>query len=117
MKCLAPPWPCSPIVPSSSSSGTGKTELIHTMLGRPASVNAFRGATKRIRVYSADIAGVRYKLIDTPGLQASSGCVAENRAALRSIRAAYKWHKPSYVFYVDRCAVAASSWRGLLSHT
>lgn len=42
------------------------------------------------------------EFIDTPGLQASSTRQADNRAALKAVKAAYRWHKPNYVFWVDR---------------
>lgn len=42
------------------------------------------------------------EFIDTPGLHASSTMHAANKALLRKMKAAYKWHKPNYVFYVDR---------------
>jgi GTPase Era involved in 16S rRNA processing len=42
------------------------------------------------------------EFIDTPGLHASSTMHAANKALLRKIKAAHKWHKPNYVFYVDR---------------
>lgn len=42
------------------------------------------------------------EFIDTPGLHASNTMHAANKTLLRKIKAAYKWHKPNYVFYVDR---------------
>ena len=42
------------------------------------------------------------EFIDTPGLHASNTMHAANKALLRKIKAAHKWHKPNYVFYVDR---------------
>lgn len=44
----------------------------------------------------------QFEFIDTPGLQAAASKQAENRAALKGIRAAYRWHKPNYVLWVDR---------------
>ena len=45
---------------------------------------------------------LQFEFIDTPGLQPYAGCQAENRALLKGIRAAYRWHKPNYVLWVDR---------------
>jgi len=84
-------------------SGTGKSELINALLERPAAkTSAFGEATKRVRVVRGMVHGVQLELIDTPGLHASSSKQAENRALLKGIRAAYRWHKPNYVFWVDR---------------
>ncbi len=46
--------------------------------------------------------GIPLTFIDTPGLHASAARVAENKAILRGVRAAYRRHKPDYIFYVDR---------------
>lgn len=91
-----------------SATGTGKTELINSLLNRPAGsrTNAFREATRRVRVVRGDHNGIPLTFIDTPGLHASASRTADNRAILRAVRAAYRWHKPDYVFYVDR-------WGGL----
>ncbi|PNW70794.1 hypothetical protein CHLRE_17g734300v5 [Chlamydomonas reinhardtii] len=85
-------------------TGTGKTELINSLLNRPAGsrTNAFREATRRVRVVRGDHNGIPLTFIDTPGLHASASRTADNRAILRAVRAAYRWHKPDYVFYVDR---------------
>ncbi|KAG2429457.1 hypothetical protein HYH02_014039 [Chlamydomonas schloesseri] len=85
-------------------TGTGKTELINSLLNKPAGgrTNAFREATRRVRAARGDHNGIPLTFIDTPGLHASAARTADNRAILRSVRAAYKWHKPDYVFYVDR---------------
>ncbi|KAG2490023.1 hypothetical protein HYH03_011488 [Edaphochlamys debaryana] len=84
-------------------TGTGKSALINSLLGRTASrTNAFKEATRGVRVVRGDHNGLPLTFIDTPGLHAAAGRTAENKAILRSVRAAYKWHKPDYVFYVDR---------------
>jgi hypothetical protein len=49
-------------------------------------------------------AGVPLRFIDTPGLEPAAAATARNRAVLRSVRGAYRWHTPDYVFYVDRRA-------------
>ncbi|GFR46255.1 hypothetical protein Agub_g7807 [Astrephomene gubernaculifera] len=88
-------------------TGTGKSELINSLLDRPsaARTNPFREATRRVRVHRGTHNGIPLTLIDTPGLHAAASRTADNKALLRGIRAAYKWHKPDYVFYVDRLDV------------
>ncbi|GIL74794.1 hypothetical protein Vretifemale_4702 [Volvox reticuliferus] len=85
-------------------TGTGKSELINSLLDRPAAARTspFREATRRVRIIRGAHNGIPITFIDTPGLHAAAARTAENKAILRSIRAAYKWHKPDYVFYVDR---------------
>jgi hypothetical protein len=82
----------------------GKTELINSLLGRPAGrgASAFGRGTQRMRTIRGHINGIPLTFIDTPGLDPSAARVAENKAILRGVRAAYKRHKPDYVFYVDR---------------
>ncbi|GIL48193.1 hypothetical protein Vafri_4877 [Volvox africanus] len=85
-------------------TGTGKSELINSLLDRPAAARTspFREATRRVQVVRGTHNGIPITFIDTPGLHAAAARTAENKAILRSVRAAYKWHKPDYVFYVDR---------------
>ncbi|KAF5834447.1 hypothetical protein DUNSADRAFT_8909 [Dunaliella salina] len=84
-------------------TGTGKSELINSLLERPAAkTNAFTEATKCISVRKGRMHGIQFEFIDTPGLQAAANKQAENRALLKGIRAAYRWHKPNYVLWVDR---------------
>ncbi|GLI69475.1 hypothetical protein VaNZ11_014107 [Volvox africanus] len=85
-------------------TGTGKSELINSLLDRPAAARTspFREATRRVRVVRGAHNGIPITFIDTPGLHAAAARTAENKAILRSVRAAYRWHKPDYVFYVDR---------------
>eukprot|EP00798_Chlamydomonas_sp_ICE-L_P010149 gene10149-8052_t len=88
-------------------TGTGKSELINSMLERPAArTNAFSATTKGIRTYKGLYHGIKLELIDTPGLHASSSCVTENKTLLRKIKRVYLRQKPSYVFYVDRLDAA-----------
>ena len=84
-------------------TGTGKSEFINAMLERPASrTNAFRDSTKGVRVIRGRYKGVQMEFIDTPGLHASNTMHNANKQLLRKIKAAYSWHKPNYVLYVDR---------------
>jgi hypothetical protein len=41
--------------------------------------------------------------IDTPGLHASSDAQAANRGLIKTIKRAWKAHKPNFLVYVDRC--------------
>jgi len=41
--------------------------------------------------------------IDTPGLHASADAQSANRSLLKSIKGAWKKHKPNFLVYVDRC--------------
>ncbi|KAL6759900.1 hypothetical protein V8C86DRAFT_2563689 [Haematococcus lacustris] len=84
-------------------SGMGKSELINALLERPAArTSAFQAATRGIRVARGEVAGIKLELIDTPGLHPSSSASGHNRAVLKAVKAAYRWHKPNYVFWVDR---------------
>ena len=84
-------------------SGVGKSQLINSLLDKPAmGTNAFRPATKGIKVVKGTVKGIEMVLIDTPGLQASSDKQLENLALLRKIKAAHKKYKPNFLVYVDR---------------
>ncbi|KIY94001.1 Translocase of chloroplast 90 [Monoraphidium neglectum] len=99
-------------------TGTGKSELANTLLERPAiRTNAFREATKKIRVVKGDVRGIGLTIIDTPGLHASSDMALSNRGILRSIGRAYKKHKPDFVIYVDRLDAAKASFGELSTLT
>lgn len=94
----------TPSPPPRAHTGTGKTELINSLLDRPAAAgtNPFRPATTRVRVLRGSHNGIQLTCIDTPGLLPAACRTADNKAILRAIRSAYRWHKPDYVFYVDR---------------
>jgi hypothetical protein len=49
------------------------------------------------------VAGMAVTAIDTPGLHASADAQSANRSLLKSIKAAWKKHKPNFLIYVDRC--------------
>jgi hypothetical protein len=49
------------------------------------------------------LAGMAVTAIDTPGLHASADAQSANRSLLKSIKAAWKKHKPNFLIYVDRC--------------
>jgi ribosome biogenesis GTPase A len=94
-------------------SGTGKSELINALLERPASsTNAFRPATKGIKVVKGRNFGVEWAFIDTPGLQASADMALHNKGLLKAIRGAYKRQKPNFVIYVDRWVWVCGCGRG-----
>jgi hypothetical protein len=101
--------------------GTGKTQLIHSLLGMSSSSSSsgggcdgssgsstavplepFGGGTTRVQVHQGRFLGVGLTLVDTPGLTASAAGAAANASILRSIKAAYKKHHPDLVLYVDR---------------
>jgi len=88
-------------------TGTGKSELINAMLEKQvAKTSPFSDTTKRIKVIKGSYKGMQIEFIDTPGLHAASTAHTENKNILKRIKAAYKWHKPNYVFYVDRVDAA-----------
>ncbi|KAI8472281.1 MAG: hypothetical protein J3K34DRAFT_519900 [Monoraphidium minutum] len=99
-------------------TGTGKSELANTLLGRPAArTSAFRETTKSVRVLRGDVRGIGLTIIDTPGLHASSDAALANRGALRAAARAYKRHKPDFVIYVDRLDAARPSFGELSTLT
>ncbi|WIA36062.1 hypothetical protein OEZ86_007418 [Tetradesmus obliquus] len=88
-------------------TGTGKSELINSLMGRPVlSTSAFRDSTRRVRVVKGNVAGVSLTAIDTPGLLASSDAQSANRSTLKAIKRAYQSRKPHFVLYVDRLDAA-----------
>jgi len=98
--------------------GTGKTQLIHSLLGMSSSssgsngssssssssvpLEPFAGGTHRVEVHKGRFLGVGLTLVDTPGLTASAAGAAANASILRGIKAAFKKHSPDLVLYVDR---------------
>ncbi|MEW5319433.1 MAG: hypothetical protein WDW38_010586 [Sanguina aurantia] len=83
--------------------GTGKSQLANALLDREAArVDTFGSGTQRVQVHRGAHRGLALTVIDTPGLYAAGTCTTRNMAILRSIKAAYTKHKPTFVFYVDR---------------
>lgn len=111
--------------------GTGKTQLIRSLLGMDSSsssgsrnpsssssssaanlpVDAFAGATKRVEVTTGQVLGIRLSMIDTPGLTASAAGTAANAGVLRQLKKAFKQHAPDLVVYVDRWG-CQTGWAG-----
>ena len=69
-------------------SGVGKSALINRLLGEDkAPESAFGDADgNKIREYSGDYKGITLKLIDTPGLEATSAATAYNRNVLKKVQ-------------------------------
>jgi len=90
-------------------SGSGKTQLIHSLLNSggvasPSSssgclsgaapslqpccplVDPFEGATKRAGIVEGTVHGIHIVCVDTPGLVASAGATAYNGKVLQQIR-------------------------------
>jgi GTPase SAR1 family protein len=102
--------------------GTGKTQLIHSLLGMSSSSSSsssggggtnssssstaalepFGGGTRRVGVHRGRFLGVGLTLVDTPGLTSSAAGAGANAGVLRSIKAAFRKHQPDLVLYVDR---------------
>lgn len=101
--------------------GTGKTQLIASLLGMSSSSDSssggsnggsnggssaalepFGGGTRRVQVHTGRALGVGLTLVDTPGLTSSAAGAGANAGILRSIKAAFKKHTPDLVLYVDR---------------
>jgi hypothetical protein len=97
--------------------GTGKTQLIHSLLGMSSSSSSgsanssssstaalepFGGGTRRVEVHRGRFLGVGLTLVDTPGLTSSAAGAGANAGVLRSIKAAFRKHQPDLVLYVDR---------------
>ncbi|MEW5307937.1 MAG: hypothetical protein WDW36_010305 [Sanguina aurantia] len=99
--------------------GTGKSQLANALLDREAArVDTFGSGTQRVQVHRGAHRGLALTVIDTPGLYAAGTCTTRNMAILRSIKAAYTKHKPTFVFYVDRldCGRPAIGEQAIMGH-
>lgn len=55
-------------------TGVGKSSTINTLIGQDvAKVSKFTRGTKDVRSYEAEVAGINYVVVDTPGLADASG--------------------------------------------
>ncbi len=67
-------------------SGVGKSALINRLLGeKVAPESAFGDGDNKIQEYTGEYKGISLKLIDTPGLEASSAATAYNRSLLKKV--------------------------------
>ncbi|KAG8658826.1 hypothetical protein MANES_03G195500v8 [Manihot esculenta] len=84
-------------------TGVGKSATINSIFGeKKAMVNAFESGTTRVGEIVGIIDGVRFRILDTPGLRSSMKEEATNRRILASIKKITKKYPPDVVLYVDR---------------
>jgi len=85
-------------------TGSGKSTTIANLCGDDESKwpDAFSGATRGVKVRHANIKGIQFKFIDTPGLSPSAADRGANMRAVARIKGVVDKHKPQVVLYFDR---------------
>ncbi|KAK8315989.1 hypothetical protein V6Z12_A13G011800 [Gossypium hirsutum] len=83
--------------------GVGKSATINSIFGEEkTSIHAFEPATSVVKEITGTLDGVKYRIIDTPGLRSSAMEQGANRKVLASIKQYMKKCPPDVVVYVDR---------------
>lgn len=68
-------------------TGVGKSATINSLLGdSSAAINAFEPETKKVRVVTGTVQGVKMKFIDTPGLVPSASATGKNMRILSQVK-------------------------------
>ncbi|KAL2339032.1 hypothetical protein Fmac_013478 [Flemingia macrophylla] len=84
-------------------SGVGKSATINSIFGDMKVVtNAFEPATTSVEEVSGTIAGIKIRILDTPGLKSHMKEQAFNRKILSSVKRYMKKFPPDIILYVDR---------------
>ena len=97
---LGEPFDLTVVVLIVGLEGVGKTALIHSLLGKEMPLGYKE--TKKVQAYEGEIKGIKFRFIDTPGLEASADAMARNLKTLRTAKSAWNRHKPSQLIYVER---------------
>ncbi|PUZ36204.1 hypothetical protein GQ55_9G019700 [Panicum hallii var. hallii] len=84
-------------------TGVGKSATINSIFGEDKSkTNAFLPATSSVKEITGVVDGVRFRVIDTPGLGTSAKDEKSNRKVLNSVKKYMKRCPPDIILYVDR---------------
>ncbi|RLN00406.1 hypothetical protein C2845_PM06G06880 [Panicum miliaceum] len=84
-------------------TGVGKSATINSIFGEDKSkTDAFSLATTSVQEYFGDVHGIKIRIIDTPGFQASVMDQGSNRKILTAIKKYTKKCSPDIIVYVDR---------------
>uniref|UniRef100_A0ACD6A7D4 Uncharacterized protein n=1 Tax=Avena sativa TaxID=4498 RepID=A0ACD6A7D4_AVESA len=84
-------------------TGVGKSATINSIFGEDKSnTNAFLPATCSVKEIAGVVGGVRFRVIDTPGLGTTVMDEKSNRKVLKSVKKYIKKCPPDIVLYVDR---------------
>lgn len=83
--------------------GVGKSSTINSILGElRAPVDPFHTATPSIEEIMGSVCGIRFRILDTPGLGVSQSEQSLNRKMLSSVRKYTSKFPPDIFLYVDR---------------
>ncbi|XP_062214051.1 translocase of chloroplast 101, chloroplastic-like [Phragmites australis] len=84
-------------------TGVGKSATINSIFGEDKSkTNAFLPATSSVKEISGVVDGVKFRVIDTPGLGTSAMDEKSNRKVLNSVKRYMNRCPPDIILYVDR---------------
>ncbi|CAL4928252.1 unnamed protein product [Urochloa decumbens] len=84
-------------------AGVGKSATINSIFGEDKSkTNAFLPATSSVKEITGVVDGVKFRVIDTPGLGPSAKDEKSNRKVLNSVKKYMKRCPPDIILYVDR---------------
>ncbi|VAI39596.1 unnamed protein product [Triticum turgidum subsp. durum] len=84
-------------------TGVGKSATINSIFGEDKSrTNAFLPATCSVKEITGVVGGVKFRVIDTPGLGTTVRDGKSNRKMLKSVKKYIKKCPPDIVLYVDR---------------
>ncbi|RCV40116.1 hypothetical protein SETIT_9G025800v2 [Setaria italica] len=84
-------------------TGVGKSATINSIFGEDKSkTNAFLPATSSVKEITGVVDGVKFRVIDTPGLGTSAKDEKSNRRVLNSVKRYMKRCPPDIILYVDR---------------
>uniref|UniRef100_A0A8R7UCA1 AIG1-type G domain-containing protein n=2 Tax=Triticum urartu TaxID=4572 RepID=A0A8R7UCA1_TRIUA len=84
-------------------TGVGKSATINSIFGEDKSkTNAFLPATCSVKEITGVVGGVKFRVIDTPGLGTTVRDEKSNRKMLKSVKKYIKKCPPDIVLYVDR---------------
>ncbi|KAG8061678.1 hypothetical protein GUJ93_ZPchr0003g17958 [Zizania palustris] len=84
-------------------TGVGKSATINSIFGEDKSkTGAFLPATSSVKEIAGVVGGVKFRVVDTPGLGSSPKDEKSNRKVLNSVKKYIKRCPPDVVLYVDR---------------
>jgi len=84
-------------------TGVGKSATINSIFGEDKSkTDAFLPATCSVKEITGVVGGVKFRVIDTPGLGTTVRDEKSNRKVLKSVKKYIKKCPPDIVLYVDR---------------
>ncbi|XP_040377602.1 translocase of chloroplast 101, chloroplastic-like [Oryza brachyantha] len=84
-------------------TGVGKSATINSIFGEDKSkTSAFLPATTTVKEIAGVVGGVKFRVVDTPGLGTSPMDEKTNRKVLNSVKKYIKRCPPDVVLYVDR---------------